>query len=211
MKIRFDLCALMEITATDSKSDSKRKLIRKAAAECFARYGYGKTTLDDIGKSVRLNKASLYYYYKSKDTLFMDVVLEETTAFMGGLQERVAAANTPTDQVVTYLTERLRYYKHVLNLHSLTIDDLQTLEPRFEELYADVRQQEVQFLQTLVGQLSQQPRDLVALAELLLDIADGLKHQFVRTSGRQFTNELDYSTVETKTEQAIGLIINGLH
>jgi AcrR family transcriptional regulator len=191
-------------------SHCKRKLIRQAAAECFARFGYGKTTLDDIGRTVRLNKASLYYYYKSKDQLFMEVVLEESTAFMGQLQERVASVLTPADQVVTYLTERLRYYKHVLNLHSLTVDDLQTLEPRFEELYAGVRQQEVQFLNTLVGRLTGATTDSTNLAELLLDVADGLKHQFIRNAGRQVTRELDYSTVETKTEQAIRLMLNGL-
>lgn len=201
----------MEITATETKSDTKRKLIRQAAAECFARYGYGKTTLDDIGKTVRLNKASLYYYYKSKDGLFIDVVLEETTAFMAQLQERVAKADTPADQVVTYLIERLRFYKHVLNLHSLTVDDLQTLEPRFEELYAGVRQQEVQFLQSLVNRLSPSQTDINTLAELLLDVADGLKHQFVRTSGRQFTTDLDYSSVEAQTEQATRLMLKGLH
>jgi AcrR family transcriptional regulator len=200
----------MEVSTTESKSDNKRKLIRQAASECFARYGYGKTTLDDIGRTVRLNKASLYYYYKSKDQLFMEVVLEESTAFMAQLQERVATAQTPTDQIVTYLTERLRYYKHVLNLHSLTVDDLQTLEPRFEELYAGVRQQEVQFLNTLVSRLTSLPTNSTDLAELLLDVADGLKHQFIRNSGRQFTNELDYSTVETKTEHAIRFMLKGL-
>ena len=54
----------------------KKQEILKAASECFARFGYEKTTLDDIGKMVGLNKASLYYYYKNKEDIFAEVVLQ---------------------------------------------------------------------------------------------------------------------------------------
>jgi AcrR family transcriptional regulator len=63
----------------------KKKEILKAASDCFARYGYEKTTLDDIGKMVGLNKASLYYYYKNKEAIFSEVVFEETEALFQAL------------------------------------------------------------------------------------------------------------------------------
>ncbi|MFX0062900.1 MAG: TetR/AcrR family transcriptional regulator [Candidatus Hermodarchaeota archaeon] len=34
-----------------------------AASDCFAKYGYRKTTLEDISKIVGVRKASLYYYW----------------------------------------------------------------------------------------------------------------------------------------------------
>ena len=59
------------------KSDEKRKKIIQAAGDCFARFGYEKTTMDDIGKKVGLNKASLYYYYKDKESIYTEVVYVE--------------------------------------------------------------------------------------------------------------------------------------
>ncbi|MBL0095706.1 MAG: helix-turn-helix transcriptional regulator [Bacteroidetes bacterium] len=36
----------------------KKKLILNAAMDCFSQMGYDKTTLDEIGGKVNLNKAS---------------------------------------------------------------------------------------------------------------------------------------------------------
>ena len=47
------------------KKEEKKQMILKAAAECFSKNGYDKTTLDEIGHKVSLNKATLYYYYSS--------------------------------------------------------------------------------------------------------------------------------------------------
>jgi AcrR family transcriptional regulator len=40
-----------------SKEDKKLKVL-KAESDCFGGYGYERTTSDDIGKLVGLNKAS---------------------------------------------------------------------------------------------------------------------------------------------------------
>lgn len=42
--------------------DQRREEIFEAAGRIFARYGFGKTTLDDIAASVGVKKTSLYYY-----------------------------------------------------------------------------------------------------------------------------------------------------
>ena len=172
-----------------TKTD-RRPAILDAAAGCFARYGYAKTTLDDIGKAVRLNKASLYYYFPNKDELFIQVVLRESAAFMQALAERVRGLSTPAEQVREYLVERLRYYRQVLDQHQLSPAALQVLEPQFEALYAEVLEREVAFLAELLTPLvagggvaaaaaRPTPRHL---AGLLLHAADALKHAAVRTS-----------------------------
>ena len=53
--------------------EKKRDEILEAACELFARFGFKKTTLEDIGDEVRLGKASLYYYFRSKDELIKEV------------------------------------------------------------------------------------------------------------------------------------------
>jgi AcrR family transcriptional regulator len=45
-----------------------------AALACFARKGYHNTTMDDIVAESGLSKGTLYWYFKSKDDLFLSLV-----------------------------------------------------------------------------------------------------------------------------------------
>jgi len=204
-----------------TKTD-RRTTILAAAASCFARYGYAKTTLDDIGAAVRLNKASLYYYFPNKDELFMQVVLGASAAFMQALAERVRELPTATEQVREYLVERLRYYNQVLDQHQLTSAALLVLEPRFDTLYAEVLEREVAFLAELLtplvagnGPLNLTPAptpprpDPRHLARLLLSTADALKHEAVRAADPA-AGRPDFRAAEADTRLLTDLLLAGL-
>ncbi|HSH20710.1 MAG TPA: TetR/AcrR family transcriptional regulator, partial [Draconibacterium sp.] len=59
------------------KKDLNRENILKIAREIFSKYGFKKTTLDDIANAVRKGKSSLYYYFDSKEDLFQAVIMKE--------------------------------------------------------------------------------------------------------------------------------------
>ncbi|MCB0577227.1 MAG: TetR/AcrR family transcriptional regulator, partial [Saprospiraceae bacterium] len=111
------------------KDNPKHDEILKAGSECFARFGFDKTTLDDIGRLAGLNKASLYYYFKNKEEIFIAVVLEETKTFIADLQHKTQAFPDVRKQVKFYLTERIRRYNEVIHLTKLSVDHLQKVEP----------------------------------------------------------------------------------
>ncbi len=192
-----------------SKTDLKKENILKAATECFARFGYDKTTLDDIGSAVKLNKASLYYYYKNKEEIFNEVILRESSAFMESLQAKVLEIENPDDKVVTYLIERLRYYRKVVNLHHLSIENLRTLEPMFHKLYTETMDLEISFLGSILKDKTQESSP-EKIAETLLIVADSLKHRAVQESGKIFASEVDYTQTEQETEFVTHLILRGL-
>jgi len=51
------------------KTEVKDKIVQ-AAITTFSIYGYDKTRMDDIAKSAKLGKGTLYLYFKSKEELF---------------------------------------------------------------------------------------------------------------------------------------------
>jgi AcrR family transcriptional regulator len=55
-------------------STERRKQIMDAALTCFTRKGYTNTTMDDIVAESGLSKGALYWYFKSKDDLFTEMV-----------------------------------------------------------------------------------------------------------------------------------------
>lgn len=196
------------------KTQLKKESIVKAARECFARYGYAKTTLEDIGKGARLNKATLYYYYKNKESIFTDVILLESEEHMASLQEKVAQTGDFSQKIILYLKERLDYYRHVVNLHQLSVQFLREVEPIFDQLYTKVLDQEVQFIAGILEEGTRQgifsTSDHARIARSLLTMADTIKFKAVHQSGQPDAAAVDYAAISADIEFISRLVLEGL-
>lgn len=196
------------------KSDEKRELIVRSASECFAKYGYDKTTLEDIGKAAKLNKASLYYYFKNKEDIFIQVILQESEQYIAALQEKAATYQGYEQKIIHYLLDRLKYYREVLNLHQLSLESLHRLEPAFDQLYQSVLDKEIEFIAGLLKKATEEglfkAHGQQKVAEAIMFIADALKHEAAYRSNALLAREIDYSPVEEKIKMIIGLVLDGL-
>jgi AcrR family transcriptional regulator len=74
-----------------------------AALEVFGRYGFRKTSMDEVARSADISRQGLYLYFGSKEALFRAAVREELDTALGdasrcldeegaGLDRRVVAA-----------------------------------------------------------------------------------------------------------------------
>lgn len=52
----------------------RRDRILDAAGETFIRYGFRKTSMDDVARAAGISRQSLYAYFPTKEALFRDVV-----------------------------------------------------------------------------------------------------------------------------------------
>ena len=81
--------------------DKIRESIKKAARELFRKYGYHKTSVNEIAKKAKLAKATIYKYFDSKELLLHSILME----YIGvSVQELI---NTTTEELnkEAYLTE----------------------------------------------------------------------------------------------------------
>lgn len=92
-------------TTTRLAGDVRRKQIRAAAARLFDEFGYGETSMDRIADAVGIRKASLYYYFPSKDRLLVEMHDEMLELITSAHEARVAIAATATEQVVGMMTD----------------------------------------------------------------------------------------------------------
>jgi AcrR family transcriptional regulator len=70
-----------------------RERILEATYACAARYGIGKTTVEDVARSARLSRATVYRHFPGgKDELIREAIAWETGRFFGRLAEAVAGA-----------------------------------------------------------------------------------------------------------------------
>jgi AcrR family transcriptional regulator len=191
-----------------------KERIGQAAMECFERYGLEKTTLEDIAKTVGLNKTSLYYYYKNKEDIFIEVAIREGQSFIDTLQKSTLKKKGVENQISFYLESRLNYYTNVLNMNRVSVESLDKILPRFFELYDAMMVQEKAFLTKLLTQaIAHEKLDLTDpenIASVLINFANALKHSTEQQAILKRQVEIDYAQSLRDTKFLVGLIFRGL-
>ena len=65
--------------------------ILDAAAELVLRWGYKKTTIDDIAKQARVAKGTIYLHWKTREDLFMALLIREDFKYAEDMKQRIAS------------------------------------------------------------------------------------------------------------------------
>ncbi len=97
--------------------DQTRDKILTVAARMFGKYGFQKTTVDEIARTAHKAKGSVYYYYKSKEELFLAVVSQEINVLKTGLTRIIVDSQDATGMIRNYLISRMILMKDAVNYH----------------------------------------------------------------------------------------------
>ncbi|MCX8106471.1 MAG: TetR/AcrR family transcriptional regulator [Ignavibacterium album] len=69
------------------KNNDRKMQIIKAADKRFARHGFHKTNMDEIARDIRIGKPTLYYYFESKDALYIEVIKWEFENYLDSISK----------------------------------------------------------------------------------------------------------------------------
>src|SRR6266487_3108115 len=94
---------MSEITSSAPQSrgpadHNVRDQILEAAGEHFSRYGYDKTTVSDLAKSIGFSKAYIYKFFDSKQAIGEAICSKTLTGTVAKVEAAVAGATTPTEK-----------------------------------------------------------------------------------------------------------------
>lgn len=117
--------------------DGTRDTIISVANRLFSRFGFHKTSMDEIAKVSRKAKGSLYYHFASKEELFKEVITKEIENLKNQLSAIVTNSKYNADEKLkNYLIKRMEMlniascYHETLKAdffeHFHFIDDLRT-------------------------------------------------------------------------------------
>jgi AcrR family transcriptional regulator len=107
-----------------NKKDLNRETILQIAQEIFSKFGYKKTTLDDIANAVRKGKSSLYYYFSSKEDLFQAVIDKEVDVLKQALEKVVFRSMDPEEKLREYILTKLTTFRELANLYNALENDV---------------------------------------------------------------------------------------
>jgi TetR/AcrR family transcriptional repressor of mexJK operon len=88
---------------SDEIAKDKENIILDAARKRFAHYGFSKVTMDEIASDVEMGKASLYYYFPTKEDLFRAVILQEQNELKKNIElilEKSVCASDKLQEIV---------------------------------------------------------------------------------------------------------------
>lgn len=95
-----------------------RDQIIAIAQKIFEHYGYKKTTIGDIAKTLKIGKSSIYYYFKSKEEIYIAVLETEANQLKKEVLAAVEKATHPEAKLRAYFETRMLLLKNLHNLNS---------------------------------------------------------------------------------------------
>ena len=123
----------------DSREDIREQII-EVARQIFSRYGFKKTTMDDIAAGIGKGKSSLYYYFSSKDQVFQAVVEKEIIVLRSDLIKIIESDIAPIDKIHDYVTVRLTKFGAMTNFYQAikaeligTLDYINQIRKKYDE------------------------------------------------------------------------------
>ncbi len=104
-----------------NKEEFRHKIIL-TAGRIFSHYGFKKTTMEEIARSLKIGKSSIYYYYQSKEDIFEAVVLYEANILRNELTTAIKAVESPIDKMRDYIFVRMKAFEKLSNYYNAIFD-----------------------------------------------------------------------------------------
>jgi len=133
-----------------SKQDENTALILSAARKLFNRYGFRKTTMDEIALSTGKGKSSLYYYFKSKEEVFAAVVEEEAAWLESKVEKTVSQHEKASEKLRAYVQVRIESVQQMANLDVAIKDDFLSHYALIQNIREKYYEQEIETVKNIL-------------------------------------------------------------
>ena len=188
--------------------------ILKAARQRFAHYGYSKVTMDEIAADVEMGKASLYYYFPTKENLFQEVILQEQDEFAEEIEKILKDENCAEDKLLQYVDQRLKYFQKLYNLGALSFYSFIEKKSHFRQYYKDFEERELQLMSKIFeeGQKRNEfKKDIdIKVIRVLLHILQGLRLRTLKTMAGQQIDTKSYKELKEEMLMTVEIFLSGI-
>lgn len=143
----------MELAKNSSRiSEAMRSSILQNARELFSRYGYKKTTMEDIASTLKRGKSSLYYYYKCKEDIFLAVLEGEEDVLFSKLKAVVDSDLSAQDKLRKYVVVRMDTIRHLDNYHKALKEQVFEGFEFFQAMMHKSEAKEIELIKAIIEQ-----------------------------------------------------------
>jgi len=132
--------------------DEVKETIVNVARHIFSRFGFKKTTMDEIAMATRKGKSSIYYYFTSKEEIFQAVVEKEALILRKELVHGIHNASSPQQKLKAHVLIRMRSMEKLANYYSAIKDDYLSHLGFIENIRKKYDQEEIQMMENILNE-----------------------------------------------------------
>jgi len=194
-------------------SESKRNTILDAAEKRFAHFGLNKTTMNDIASDLAMSKASLYYYFPDKSSLYTAVFEREVER---SYKKVLAHLNTLEDIDELFslaLHSRMEFIQRNYNMLNFSMNSLQSQDMnKLSKLGKDYQIKILTFILEKCFRNDQiQDLDIEYVSRLIYFAMEGMRlSKMNNLESRQFPSQDDFNSILKMQEDFLMIVINGI-
>ena len=192
----------------------KPEAILAAAQKRLGRHGFEKTTMTEIAADVNLSKASLYYYFPDKESLWSAVLAKEQNEYFQLVAACMQDIREPGKMLFAFVKLRHDHFTSFLNLTKFRFSDFHQIRPHFREMIGNLISREAEQVTEILKQGKksgafkiQNPEQT---ARLFLEILHGLRLIVIRNRPIMELTQEDYDNMFEKHRNFIELFIQSI-
>lgn len=192
----------------------KEKEIIEAARNRFAHYGFSKVTMEEIAADVEMGKASLYYYFPTKEDLFKSVIQKEQELFVNEIEALISKNLSSEKKLKEYVTKRLEYFQQLVNLGTLHVHSFVDIKIMFKELFKEFEQHELVLLNKIIGEGKKKgefDRKLTKEAtKIFLHLLQGLRLRTIKSVNDNRMKKVNYNELKEDMLFFVEIFLKGI-
>lgn len=139
-----------KVKTTDLAENRKNEII-DTALKLFAQEGYHSTTLDEVAKVIGVSKATLYYYFRSKEEIIKAILNRSLDRMKQTLEIRKSPLST-REKLCQFIEYHITFAADNAELARITFEQLNILPKRSREVVKRKQREVVALLQDLLQQ-----------------------------------------------------------
>jgi hypothetical protein len=133
-----------------NRSQAKLDQILVAAQKQFCRYGLSKTTMNDIAEEIGMSKASLYYYFVDKESLFTAVVLKNQESFINEIQLLIKNKSNATSLLKEFVLFRIALFEKLITPGKFSFESYMEIKPLVSTVFQNFRNKEIKLVSEIL-------------------------------------------------------------
>lgn len=126
--------------------------ILTTARKMFARYGLKKTSLDEIARTARVAKGTIYNYFGSKDQVYLGVLRGEAEEIVRNVLSAMEKVAAPEEKLAAFVRAKFRFMRQAINILNLDREGIEKYLPAAEGIRNEFFEQEVKIIDSILRQ-----------------------------------------------------------
>ena len=157
----------------------RKKQILDGALKVFKLQGIEKTTMDQIAHESGFGKATLYYYYASKDEVFIDIMVKGWKDLWEGIENLIVEEKSPKKKFVGIIVKIGSIVKNNRNLYGFLFTAPNHIHDSSKQIWKTYQERLYAILGSIIDEGTKKNEFIDINPKVLMKAVGGLFHGLV--------------------------------